>query len=141
MDPWQIFTSNFGHVGMPFTAFVTLLDIGLYFFLTYNVGRARGRYKIQAPAVDGPEAFQRVMRVHVNTVEQLLMHLPLLWLAAFAMNDVFAAAFGAVWLLSRILYARGYYRKAKSRMKGFLIGIFINVVLFVGALAGTVASF
>jgi len=141
MDPWHIFTANFGHVGMPYTAFITLLDIGLYFVLTYNVGRARGKHKVVAPSTDGPEVFQRVMRVHVNTVEQLLMHLPLLWLAACAMDDVFAASFGAVWLLSRILYARGYYRKAKSRMKGFVIGIFINIILFMGALAGTVASF
>ena len=66
---------------------------------------------------------------------------PVLWIAAFAMDDVFAASFGCVWLLGRILYARGYYRKAKGRQKGFVISMLMNFVLFAGAIAGVVASF
>lgn len=140
-DPWNIFTHNFGTMPAPYTAFVTLLDMVLYFFVTFNVGRARGKYKVAAPSVDGPEVFQRIFRVHMNTLEQLAMHLPLLWMAAFAMDDVFAASFGSVWLLGRVLYARGYYRKAKSRSKGFFIGIFVNAILFIGTMAGAIASF
>ena len=99
------------------------------------------KYKIRAPATDGSEAFQRILRVQTNTVEQLVLHMPLLWIAAFAMGDMFAASFGAVWVLGRILYARGYYRKAKRRTKGSVIGIIVNAILFAGAAAGTIASF
>ncbi len=141
IDPWHVFTTNFGMMPAPYTAFVTLLDLVLYFILTFNVARARGKYKVTAPNIDGPDAFLRIFRVQMNTLEQMAMHLPLLWIAAFAMDDVFAAAFGAVWLLGRILYARGYYRKAKSRSKGFIISMLVNGVLFLGALAGTIASF
>jgi uncharacterized membrane protein YecN with MAPEG domain len=141
VDPWHVFTTNFGEMPSPYTAFVTLLDMVLYLILTMNVGRARGKYKISAPSVDGPDVFQRIYRTQMNTLEQLIVHLPLLWIASFAMDDVFAASFGAVWLLGRVLYARGYYRKPKSRAKGFIISMLVNIVLLIGALAGTVASF
>ena len=140
-DPWHIFTSDFGSVGKPYAAFVTLIDMAIYGVLTFNVGRARGKYKVQAPSTDGPEAFLRILRAQQNTVEQLVFHLPLLWIAAFAMDDIFAAAFGAIWALSRVLYARGYYQKAKRRAKGFIIGLIVNMILFAGAAAGVVASF
>jgi glutathione S-transferase len=141
IDPWSVFTVNFGTVPKPYTAFVTLLDMAIYFILIANVGRARAEYKVQAPSTDGPEAFLRVLRVQANTVEQLALHLPLLWIAAFAMDDMFAASFGAVWAFGRILYARGYYQKAKRRTKGFVIGMLVNGILFAGAVAGTMASF
>jgi len=141
IDPWNIFSANFGQMPKPSTAFVTLLDMILYFFLFMNVGRARHKFNIQTPSIEGPEEFQRIFRAHINTLEQLMFHLPLLWIAAFAMDDVFAAAFGSVWLLGRILYTRGYYRKAKSHNKGFLISFMVNIVLFMGAMAGTIASF
>ena len=117
------------------------LDMVIYFTFSVNVARVRGKYKIAAPATDGPESFLRVLRVQENTVEQLILHLPLLWIAAFAMDDMFAAAFGTVWAFSRILYARGYYQKAKRRHKGFVIGTLVNGVLMAGALTGVIASF
>ena len=141
IDPWNVFSANFGSVAKPYTAFATLIDMAVYFALIANVGRARRRYKIQAPMTDGPEGFLRVLRVQENTVEQLALHLPLLWIAAFAMDDMFAASLGAVWALSRVIYARGYYQKAKRRTKGFVIGMIVNVLLFLGAITGTIASF
>jgi glutathione S-transferase len=141
IDPWHVFTLSFGTFPKPSTGFVTLLDMGLYFYASTLVSLARGKYKVDAPATEGPQEFMRIHRVHMNMTEQLVFHLPLLWLAAFAMDDVFAAAFGAVWLFGRVLYARGYYKKAKRRAKGFIITTIVNAILGVGALAGIVASF
>jgi uncharacterized membrane protein YecN with MAPEG domain len=141
IDPWNIFTASFGEVGKPCTAFVTLLDMVLYFMVSWNVARARGKYKVDAPETAGPPEFQKIFRVQQNTLEQLMLHLPLLWIAAYAMSDVFAAAFGVIWTFGRALYARGYYDKPKRRFKGFVIAMAINAVLFLGALAGTIAAF
>jgi glutathione S-transferase len=141
LDPWNIFTASFGGVPKPCTAFVTLLDMMVYFAFMFNVGGARKKHKVAAPSTDGPEAFLRVLRVQENTVEQMILHLPLLWIAAYAMDDSFAASLGAVWAFSRILYARGYYDKAKRRTKGFVIGMLVNMVLLAGAMIGTMASF
>lgn len=140
LDPWHIFTANFGQVPKPYTAFATLLDMVLYGLVTFNVGRGRVKYKVQAPSIDGPESFQRIFRVHMNTLEQLAFHLPLLWIAAFAMSDVYAASLGLVWCFGRSLYAVRYYQKANRRTKGFIISMFANMLLLIGALVGTIAS-
>jgi glutathione S-transferase len=141
IDPWNIFTSNFGQMPKPYTAFATLIDMALYLFVTIKVGHARTKHKVQAPSVDGPPIFQRVFRVQQNTLEQLALHLPLLWIAAYAMDDVFAAAFGSVWIFGRILYAIRYYDKAQRRTKGFIISMTANAILFIGCLASVIASF
>ncbi len=140
IDPWNIFSADFGQMPKPYTAFVTLIDMAIYFAVTLVVGRARLKHKVQAPSIDGPPTFHRVFRVQQNTLEQLAQHLPLLWIAAFAMDDVFAAAFGSVWAFSRILYAMRYYDKASRRTKGFIIGIIANMILFLGAVTGVIAS-
>ena len=141
LDPWNVFASSFGSVPKPYTALATLLDLAIAFSLMVRVVYARKTYQVPHPSLDGPEAFVRISRVQANTIEQLVLHLPLLWIAALAMNDVFAASLGFVWALSRILYARGYYKKAKRRAKGIMIGLVVNALLFAGALAGTLASF
>ena len=141
IDPWNIFTASFGQVPKPCTALITLLDMALLFFTTMQVGRARHQHGVQAPATDGPPGFLRAFRVHQNTVEQLVQHLPLLWIAAFAMDDVFAALAGVIWLFGRLLYALRYAKKATRRGKGFAVAMLANAVLLIGALAGVIASF
>ena len=46
------------------------------------VGRARETYGIKAPATVGHEVFERYYRVQTNTVEMMLIFLPVLWIAA-----------------------------------------------------------
>jgi glutathione S-transferase len=116
--------------GWPWTGIVTLLTLIVYFVITFNVGRARMKYKVMAPEVDGPPEFLRVLRVQMNTLEQLVLFLPLLWLAALAARDELAAAIGLIWPISRIMYALGYYKDAKKRHVGFLLGFLVLVALF-----------
>jgi hypothetical protein len=54
-----------------YTAAVTLAALPVHFALSVNVGRARTRYGIKAPAVTGNENFERAYRVQMNTLEQL----------------------------------------------------------------------
>ena len=140
LDPWHVFSANFGQFPKPYTALATLLDMALYFCVMINVARGRRKYKVPVPSFDGPEEFVRFVRVHLNTLEHLALHLPLLWIAAYAMDDTFAAAIGFVWFFGRALYAIRYYQKTSRRLKGFAISMFANIILFIGALVGTLAS-
>jgi glutathione S-transferase len=140
-DPWHVLTANFGEMPKPYTAFATLLDMALYLFVLINVSRARTQHKIEVPKTEGPADFQRVLRAQINTTEHLVLHLPLLWIAAYAMDDVFAALLGFIWCFGRSLYAVRYYQKAGRRLKGFAISMLANLILLLGALAGTIASF
>jgi glutathione S-transferase len=116
------------------TALITVLSLLLYWVLTALVGRARGKYKISAPAVTGNVDFERVFRVQQNTVESLVMHLPALWLFAIYVSDCWAAGLGLVWIVGRALYARGYYAEASKRSAGMMISIGATTVLLLGDL-------
>jgi hypothetical protein len=106
----------------PLTSLSTLFAVLVYFVLCVNVGRARKTYDIAAPAVSGHIEFEKRYRVQMNTVEQLVAFLPVLWLCAVWTGDGFAAGMGLLWSVGRILYARGYYAAAEKRGPGFGLG-------------------
>lgn len=140
IDPWNVFTANFGQLPKPYTTLATLVDLWLYCATLLAVAHGRKKYGVETPRIDGPESFQRLLRIQISTLEQLALHLPLLWIAAYAMDDVFAAPLGFVWVFARSLYAVRYYQRPGRRIKGRIIAIFANAVLMIGALAGTIAA-
>jgi glutathione S-transferase len=111
---------------------VTVLALLLYFGLTIGVGIARVKYKIPAPAITGDENFERVFRTHQNTLEQLAIFLPSLWLFSIFNNPVWGAAIGGVWVLGRIVYAWGYYTAAEKRSAGSGIATLAMLALLIG---------
>jgi glutathione S-transferase len=118
------------------TGWITLAALVMYFWVVFNVGRARGTFKIKAPTMDGPAEFLSILRVHANTVEQMVLFLPALWLAAIFRGDRIAAACGAAWIIGRVAYALGYYRAPNKRGPGFAISMAATVALMVAAATG-----
>ncbi len=121
-----------------YTALVTLLAIGLYFIFSARVGAARGRFGVKQPATTGHPDFERIFRAHINTLEWLPLFLVPLWLFAFYLNDVVAAAIGVTWIVGRAFYFVGYSRSVERRVPGFLMQALACVVLYIGAVAGVV---
>jgi glutathione S-transferase len=117
---------------------VTLLALLLFVGVSLNVGRARAKYKIAAPAVSGNLDFERVYRVQQNTLEQLSIFLPALWLFAYYVSGPWAAGLGLAWTIGRVVYAIGYYKDANKRGPGFGISFGVTVVLIMGALVGVI---
>lgn len=118
------------------TSWISLAALVLYFWTIALVGMARGKYQIKAPEVDGPDAFRRILRVQLNTLEQLALFLPLLWLCALWQNDYLAAVFGLVWLAGRLWYALGYISAASRRGPGFVTGALAQGGLLLATAAG-----
>lgn len=118
------------------TSWITLATLLMYFWIIFNVGKARGQYQIEAPCIDGPAEFLRVLRVQMNTVEQLVFFMPALWLCAYWYSDRMAALGGAIWIVGRIWYALGYYRDAAKRSGGFLVSTLAAIALVLGAAYG-----
>jgi len=129
-----------GDKDMVLVGIVTILALLQYMVLGTLVGRARVRYGIEAPAITGDPMFERYFRVHQNMLEALVVFLPALWIFAYYMNAIVAAVVGVVFLLSRVLYVRGYLADPKRRAAGALTTFIINVVLVVGGLAGLVRT-
>lgn len=119
---------------------VTLLALLQFFVFAALVGKARGQYGVQAPAVTGHEMFERAYRVQMNTQELLVMFIPSLYLCARYWPPLWAAAAGAVYLVGRLVYRQAYVNDPKSRGLGFLLSIGPCIVLLLAALAGVIKS-
>ena len=119
-----------------YTAIVTLLAVLLHVFLATRVAAARGTYNVKLPAIAGHPDFERVFRVHINTLEWMPIFLPLLWLCAFYFNDAAAAVVGLIWIGGRILYYVGYTEAVEKRLPGFFIQGSACGLLLIGALVG-----
>lgn len=119
---------------MPYVAIVTVAALLQFFWFGWQVGVARSKYNIPAPAVSGNEAFERVFRVHANTLEQLAVFLPALWIFACFISPIWAAALGAVFIVGRALYARSYVKDPKSRSPGFALSAIPVLLLMIGIL-------
>jgi glutathione S-transferase len=125
---------------------ITITVLALLQFLIFGmlVGRARAKYGIKAPAVSGNEVFERYFRVHMNTMELLVMFLPALWIAAALAIVAYywIALLGALYLIGRFLYQRGYVVDPAKRGVGYGLSampvLALIIIDLVGAILGWV---
>jgi uncharacterized MAPEG superfamily protein len=117
-----------------------VIALALLEFVAFGilVGRARGRYGVNAPATGGHEIFDRYFRVHYNTMELLVVFVPSIWLFGLYVSPAWGAAIGAVYLVARIIYFRGYVADPAKRELGFGLSVLPILVLLIGALVGAV---
>lgn len=125
---------------MNWVALVVALALIEYFVFGALVGRARVKYAIAAPAVSGHPIFERLFRVQQNSLEQLIVFLPAVWLFGLYLSARWAAIVGAIFLAARILYAVGYAVAPARREAGAVISFLTEIVLVVGALVGIIRS-
>ncbi|HWK73272.1 MAG TPA: MAPEG family protein [Povalibacter sp.] len=125
---------------MHYVAIVTVLALLEFWWFGMLVGRARAKYGIAAPAMSGNELFERQFRIHMNTLEQLIVFLPALWLFAHYLNPVWAATLGAVFIVGRAVYATSYVRDPKSRSLGFGLSALPTLLLLIGVLWGAIRA-
>jgi glutathione S-transferase len=128
------------------TAIVTILAILVYFWTLMAVGGMRGKHKINAPTMTGHPEFECAVRVQMNTLEQLPVFLPLLWLATLYFSPAMSMAYlswlppvlGVVWIVGRILYKNGYMAAPEKRSTGFMVAGIALIGLLICALVGIV---
>jgi uncharacterized membrane protein YecN with MAPEG domain len=113
-----------------------LLILVEYSLLGTMVAVARSRYKVAAPAITGNSDFERYFRVQQNTLEQLIIAIPALWIFAATLSPLWAAVLGLLFVVCRAWYAWGYYRSAGGRHYGFMFGAWAMGALLVGAFIG-----
>jgi glutathione S-transferase len=119
-----------------YPALVTGLALLVYLWTMIACMRARGRTGLKAPAVSGNAEFERYFRIQQNTIEQLVLFLPSLWLFSLEVSQFWAGIIGLVFVLGRILYVVSYARNPAARGPGFTIGFFATLLLLLGGLAG-----
>jgi len=122
------------------TNLIISLSLLLYLVTIINVGRARAKYSVPVPQMTGNPDFERVLRVQQNTLEQLILFIPVLLLFSHYVSPVWGTVIGAIWLVGRIIYAWGYYQAAEKRFIGFGITSGSSIIMLLGSLIGIVLS-
>ncbi|WP_312265614.1 MAPEG family protein [Neisseria sp.] len=117
---------------------VALLALIQFIFFGYLVARARSQYNVAAPKTTGDERFERILRVQTNTLEQLLIFLPALFIAAEYWSEGVIALLGAVYLIGRMVYWRSYTADPNKRAFGFMLTAAPSFALILAGLAGAV---
>jgi glutathione S-transferase len=125
---------------MAYVDIVTALAVLQFIVFGFKVGGARGRYGIKAPAITGNEIFERHFRVQQNTLEQLIVFLPGIYLFSRYFNPLVAAALGVVYLLGRELYAFTYVKDPANRSVGYGMTFLPMLILVAGGLIGAVRA-
>ena len=125
---------------MPLVHLVLALALVEFLLFGLAVARARTRYNVPAPAISGHAVFERYFRVHMNTLEQLIIFVPGMLLFAHYVNAYVAAALGALFIIGRAVYFRGYVRAPEARHLGFVLSAVPNLTLLIGGIIGALRA-
>jgi glutathione S-transferase len=118
-------------------ALVTVIAMAQVMVFQGRVARARNTFSVQGPATSGHPMWERYNRIHLNTIENLVVFLPLLWVCGFFFNALAAAALGAAFIVARVIYARGYLSEPPSRRAaGAWLTSLVLAFLALGSLVG-----
>jgi uncharacterized membrane protein YecN with MAPEG domain len=125
---------------MAYIDIVTGLALLQFIYFGFQVGGARTKYQVKAPAITGNEIFERYFRVQQNTLEQLIVFIPGLYLFSHYFNPLWAAGLGVIYLIGRQVYFAGYVKDPAKRGPGFGLSFLPTVALIGGGLVGAVLN-
>ena len=113
---------------------VTVLALIQFILFSFQVGQMRMKHEVKAPATIGHADFERMFRVHQNTMEQLAIFVPALWLFGFFVDPLLGAGIGIVFIAGRIVYRAAYLKVPSTRPVGFWLCLAACVVFLIGSL-------
>jgi uncharacterized MAPEG superfamily protein len=119
---------------MVWVSSIVLLAVLHFMVLGMIVGTARARYNVPAPATTGHPTFERLFRIHQNSLEMLIAFIPGVWLYGWWVSQTWATGLGIVFLAGRLLYTIQYARDPKSRTIGAMLSFLTIMILIVGDL-------
>jgi glutathione S-transferase len=133
-------------MNMELVLLIVVLALIEYIAFAVQVGNARVKYNIKAPATSGHPIFERHLRVQQNTLEQLIIFLPAIFSFSYIAESLgwpgneIAAILGVIFLIGRAVYARAYVRDPAARSLGFLLTFFPSGIMLAGTLIGILIS-
>lgn len=125
---------------MPLVHIVVALALVQFLFFCFAVGRARGTYKVAAPATTGNEMFERYFRVQMNTLELLVVFVPSILIFGQYCGVYVAVALGVIYLIGRLIYFTSYVKDPKSRSMGYGLSALPVMILLAGGIIGAIRA-
>lgn len=120
---------------------ITVLVLLQYTYFGIQVGGIRQKTGTKAPEQSGPPEFMRMNRVHLNTLEQLPVFLPALWMYGYYVNPLWAAGIGVVFLIGRFIYSGAYQKDPATRSIGFMMTVMPSAVMLLWVLVVAVLKY
>ena len=121
-------------------ALLVLLSLIQYIYFAIKVGGSRTKHGVKAPAVTGNEIWERLFRVQQNTLEQLIIFIPAIYIFAFYMSAKWALIPGGMYLIGRQIYSMSYAKDPKTRTIGFSLTFLAQIILVLGGMFGVVRA-
>ncbi|MCM2678552.1 MAPEG family protein [Echinimonas agarilytica] len=125
---------------MLWIALITCLILITYVGSVLLVGYTRVKTGIKAPATTGDERFEIAYRCQMNTLEQMVVAIPSMWLLATYQSVSLAIGLGTAFIIGRVIYIVCYVRDPNSRAVGFSIGFLASMAMLIGAIYGIIRS-
>ena len=118
-------------------ALVTVVALAQAMFFQGRVARARNAFNVPGPATSGHPMWERYNRVHLNTIENLVVFLPLLWVCGLFLSVLVAGVLGLAFIVARAIYSWGYLSEPPSRRAaGAWLTSSVLALLALGSLVG-----
>jgi len=121
-------SSEFGWIVLVILASVFLLQ-----YLGFKVGAARKKYEVKYPDMysDREPVFNCIQRAHQNTLEVYPTFLILLVLGGLQ-HPCLSSAAGVLWIISKFVYAHGYYTGIPAKRNRGAFG-YIGLITLLGS--------
>ena len=121
---------------MEYTIIIIGLALVQYLLFGLRAGVARPKYNVHPPKTSGDETWERIFRVHQNTMEQLVTFIPAILGFSHYVSSTWAVVLGVLFILARQYYSMMYIKDPPNRK--FPPSFFINVILVLGTMIGVV---
>ena len=125
---------------MQYVELIVIAALLQFLFFGVMAGKARVKYGVKAPATSGAEGFNRMYRVQMNTLEMLVIFIPVIFIASNYWSPLLTSGLGVVFIIGRFMYWRAYVADPKTRSIGFMLSLLPSVALIVLSLVGIVLS-
>jgi len=122
-------------------AIVAILALAQFVLFSIQVGSMRAKHDVRAPAITGHPDFERMFRIQQNTMEQLVVFIPVLWIFGYLVNPFWGAAIGLVFIIGRFMYRASYLKDPAARGMGFTITFVPTAVMLIWSLIVAVRGF
>lgn len=125
---------------MIYVTLVTSIMLIQLFVFDIKSGMARDKGGVKAPATTGDETYEKRNRIHLNTIELLMMGIPSMWIFGNYVHALTAAGLGMVFVIGRVIYSRSYMIDPDKRGTGFMISMLPVLTMMFGGFIGIIVS-
>lgn len=125
---------------MIYVTLVTSIMLIQLFVFDIKSGMARDKAGIKAPATTGDETYERRNRIHLNTIELLVIAIPSMWIFANYVHALTAAGLGLVYVIGRIIFSQAYMKDPETRGTGFMISMLPTITMMFGGFIGVIVN-